>query len=136
MKDVCGQILCFYNVLEQNYPAENHGPSAISSPSCGHAPPPGTLTLSPLPTLSSSSSANARPFQLPGREPSRFPRFPFLVPTQKRETDRETPETGRKRRKPPGFPFPDFTGKLLPDGKLNPGCEHFQLIRIWESHSC
>ena len=59
--------------------------------------------------------------QLPGREPSRFPRFPFLVPTQKRETDRETPETGRKRRKPPGFPFPDFTGKLLPDGKLNPG---------------
>ena len=58
--------------------------------------------------------------QLPGREPSRFPRFPFLVPTQKRETDRETPETGRKRRKPPGFPFPDFTGKLLPDGKLNP----------------
>ena len=57
--------------------------------------------------------------QLPGREPSRFPRFPFLVPTQKRETDRETPETGRKRRKPPGFPFPDFTGKLLPDGKLN-----------------
>jgi len=58
--------------------------------------------------------------QLPGREPSRFPRFPFLVPTQKRETDRETPETGRKRRKPPGFPFPDFTGELLPDGKLNP----------------
>ena len=58
--------------------------------------------------------------QLPGREPSRFPRFPFLVPTQKRETDREMPETGRKRRKPPGFPFPDFTGKLLPDGKLNP----------------
>jgi len=57
--------------------------------------------------------------QLPGREPSRFPRFPFLVPTQKRETDRKTPETGRKRRKPPGFPFPDFTGKLLPDGKLN-----------------
>ena len=58
--------------------------------------------------------------QLPGREPSRFPRFPFLVPIQKRETDRETPETGRKHRKPPGFPFPDFTGKLLPDGKLNP----------------